>query len=300
MSRLDTIVTALLGAVALLVVAYVGFLFMFMSANHHGGPDGVALVAESVPEDDVATDATVGLTGRESAVAEAAIANGSGLTAGTRLDINGTYVERNGTYYRLEVAEAGQLTRERPVVTFRSTPAHNGDARTAESLPQVDYGPVVEAYRRTSHGESDEAIRHVYRDPADANASVLVSGTVSHVEIDNATFQVRVARETVELDGYRYTAEEVASNESAFVEQVVHDADAALSDSERDPLAAAVERGPFTPTTATNDSQPWETIEPIATLCGLGEDDVMGSLSGRRCYVRFEGQVYRLTLAGPY
>lgn len=107
-------------------------------------------------------------------------------------------------------------------------------------------------------------------------------------------------REAVELDGYRYTAERVASNESAFVEQVVHDADAALSESEREPLAAAVARGPFTPTTATNDSQPWETVEPIATLRGLQEDEVMGSPPGRRCYVRFEGQVYRLTLAGRY
>jgi len=300
MDRVEAIATGLLAATVLLVLAYAGFGFMFMSANDHGGPDGVALVAEPVPEDEVAADATATLTGREGAVAEAAIVNGSGLTAGSRLDIDGAYVERNGTYYRLTVAEAGRLTRQRPVVTFRSTPDYDGGTQTAGSLPQVDYGPVVEAYRRTSHGESDEAIRHVYGDPADANASTLVSGNVSHVRIDNAIFRVRVTQEAVELDGYRYTADQVADTDSAFVEQVVHDAAKTLSDSEREPLAAAVKRGPFTPTTATNDSRPWEAVEPIATLCGLEEDDVMGSLSGQRCYVRFEGQVYRLTLAGPY
>lgn len=289
-----------LGAALLIAIIAVGVVvgagaLLISTAEHTTGPDrAVALTAEQIPVDRVATDATGNYSAAEAAVIRKALEDGHSETAGRQFDIDGTYVAHDDSFYRVNVAEAGQVTRVRYVVTFESVSNVSGPRRDVDTLPSADRDRVVHAYRRSLDDETDQNLTAIYGNPDDANESVLVNGSVTYVTIQETTFRSRVSRQQVTVDSYRYTTTQVARNESAFRDLVVRDADSDLSSAEAEPLEEAIDDGRFTPSRGAEDES-WGAVEPVATLCKTEYPEIRRSDAGVRCYVRYDGGLYRLT-----
>ena len=283
----------LIGVVILLGLLFVGFGLWFGSANQAE----YVLTADRIPEDQVVDHTTANLTTRESNVVEEAFRNRSATTVGTRLAIDGAYVARNQSLYRVDVTKNTTVRRERFVVTF--TPSDESD-RTGEpvlSLPDVDSDKVAHAHRQIQNEDRQTEPRFVYRDRAAANESVLVTGTVQYVRIQNVTLRVNVTRENVSLETYQYSMTQVAANETAAVELLVHHPTEELSEEELRPIAEAVETGEFRSSGRTHESA-WQPLAPVAKLCGIEPKDFVNQVGTADCYVGFEGDIYRLSFDG--
>lgn len=286
--------TLLIAIVAVAVVVVAGML-LISTAEHTTGPDPrVALTAEQIPTDRVVTDATGNYSATEAAVIRKAFEDGHSETAGQRLDIDGAYVTHNDSFYRVDVAEAGRVTRSRYVVTFEPVSNASGTVRDVDTLPSVDRHRAVSAYRRSLSNETDQNLTAIYANPHDADESVLVNGSVTHVTVQETTFRSRVSRREVRLDSYRYTTTRVAHNESAFRNLVIRDAGSAVSAADAEPLQSAIDDGRFTPDRG-DEGERLSAVEPIATLCETEYPEIRRSDSGVQCYVRYDGGLYRLT-----
>ena len=184
------------------------------------------------------------------------------------------------------------------MVFFTPVDGNHTDARPANSLSDTDITNVEHAYRHLETEDRQETSRFVYRDRKTANESVLVGGNVQYVRMRNETFRVNVTRQSVELEIYQYALTRVAANETAAVELLVHDATEELSDEQTRPIAEAVETGEFR-TRGSIFETAWQPLEPIAELCDVEPQDFVNR-DRTACYVRFEGEIYRLVFDGRY
>lgn len=294
-------VAGVLVLVAALVVAggYTYLMLTFGSADH----TQFTLTAEEVPRDRIAENATADLSARQAELVDAAYANGTARTIAETFDLDGAYVERNGTYYRVRADAGPTVTRERPVLTIEQVNDPDGEVVPAEELPSPDEQAFLLAWkawtvRNTDRGSGDPPVRYVYETVPDAGDSVFVpEQEVWYVQRANRTFQVRVRNESVELETTEYRLEQVAANESAFVDALVRNVTGRLSESEAEPLERAIENGTYVSRAhAYADAE--RPIRPVAAALGVGEPHELLYELERVRYVRYEGAYYRVTLAG--
>lgn len=285
--------------VAALAVAggYAYFALTFGSADHAE----FTLSAQRVPADGVAENATVIEDPDAAAVVDRAHRNGTAVTL-ERYDLDGAYVERNGTYFRVDVADA-DLTAERPVVTIERVNETDGRVVAAAELPRADgdaFGRAWRAWmvRNTDRGTGNPPVEGVYRTvPDDADSVFVPEQEVRFVSRENRTFRVRVERRNVTLDADRYELERVAANESAFVDLLVRDASGAWSGDAPPAFERAVENGTYV-SRADTFEEAWRPMEPVAELCGVDADAFATGEGTATCYVRYDGEYYRLGFDG--
>lgn len=254
--------------------------------------------------DRVAETATAALSGPEVRVATRAVEEGSAETVGYTLALDGAYVERNGTYYRLSTDHGSERTVTRHVASFEAANGTDGTAVERASLPDPDRRAVGAAYR--AHGvrgqgycgnRSCPPMEYVYERPRAANASTVVDGGIEYVRFRNVTFRVTVTERNVTGEVHRYTAEPVAANESAFRRAVARDV--SLSGEAADLLEAAVENGSVTVTSREREQARAEALDRILAAAGLPEkSEVLWSAEDPTAIVRYEGAYYRLRLTG--
>lgn len=287
---------------ALVVVGgYTYFALTFGSADH----TQFTLTVEPISEDRIAENATADLTSRAAAVVDTVHRNGSARTVAEQLDIDGAYVERNGTYYRVTVTEGPAVTRERPVVTIEQVDAGGNEVVAASDLPAADRDAFLLTWRawtvQQEEGGDGPPARYVYEIVPDAADSVFVPDQeVRYVQRENRTFRVRVRNESVELDTTEYRLEPVAANESAFVDALVRNVTGRLNDSEAEPLERAIENGTYVSRAGTY-AEAERPIRPVADALGMSDPaDLMYAADdeGYVRYVRYEGRYYRVTLTG--
>ena len=293
---------ALLAVVGVLaLVALVAFASLALT---FGTPAEWTLEAERVPADRVAETVTANLSAREARAATRAVVNGSADTVGYTLPLDGIYVERNGTYYRLSTVPGGERTVTRHVASFEPVNDTRGAAVAYESLADPDrqaVGLVYKAHlvRRTEDcsNRSCPAMEYVYERPWEANESAIVDGGVEYVRYRNVTFRVTVAEREVTTEVSRYTTESVASNESAFRRVVVRNV--SLSGESADLLETAIEDGSVTVTSRDRDETRAEALDRVLSAAGMPEKStVLWSTEEATAVVRYEGSYYWLRLQG--
>ena len=296
------IVYALLAVAGVLVLgSLAGYAFLALG---FGSPAEWTLEAERLPADRVAEAATADLSAREARAATRAIENGSAETVGYTLDLNGSYVERNGTYYRLSTGPGGERTVTRPVASFAAANDTDGTAVAAESLPDPDRKAVALAYRahriRQREGCANRScppMEYVYELPRAAEASAIVGGEVEYVRFRNVTFRTTVRERNVTTQVSRYTAEPVAANESALRRLVVRDL--SLSGEAAALLETAVEDGSVTVTSRDRDEARAAALDRVLSAAGMPErSEVLWRTEAATAIVRYEGSYYRLRLTG--
>ncbi|WP_225317582.1 MULTISPECIES: hypothetical protein [Haloferax] len=165
----------------------------------------------------------------------------------------GIYVEHEGSYYRVE--RTVTATRERTAREVRieydreTSPPFGATVIAFPGLPQSDQKAFLAAYPNEKVGGSDGVhgftvggYPHVY--PDDAESRLISSGTV-WVRYDGAPYRVTVGEtQSVEEETFRYTLDEVADDQPAFVafvrEQFVVSFDG-LPDAEREVFEQALD-----------------------------------------------------------
>lgn len=292
---------ALLVACGLIVAG--GFLFFslaFGSADH----TQFTLTAEAVSRDRIARNATASLSSREAAVVDEAHRNGSARTVAGPLDVDGAYVERNGTYYRVRVESGPDVTRERPVLTIEEATDTGDEVVLPDELPAADERAFLAVWRawnvrNADRGGGEPPVRYVYETVPDPADSVFVpERSVRYVRYENRTFEVHVRYENRSLDTTAYRLEPVAENESAFVEAVVFNASGRLNDSAAEPLDRAVAEGSYV-SRARESEAAARPIRPVAAALGFDDPSAFLFEQDRAVrYVRYEGRFYRVTLSG--
>lgn len=295
------VIVVLVGATA--VGGYAYFLFTFGSADH----TEFTLSAEEVPRDAIADRATANLedpNDERAAVIDSAFENGSARTVAEEYDLNGTYVERNGSYHVVLVSDGPTVNRTRPVLSIERVNETNRDVVPRENLTGPDRRAVGHAHRawlvrNTDQGRGDPPVEYVYRTVPDGADSVFVpEQEVEYVRVENRTFRVSITRRNVSLSTTEYRLERVAAGEEAFVDALVVNATGRLNESAARPLELAIENGTYVSRGDTY-AEAERPIEPVARACGLGDPaDLLydrGELSG---YVRYEGSYYRVSLRG--
>lgn len=299
---------ALIGAVVLLLGLLVGFGGLFQSFG--GGLAAWTLEAERVPADRVAEDLTMNLTGRDAEVATRAVENGAAETAGYALPVeraslerNGPYVERNGTYYRLAVEPGGERSVTRYVASFEVVNDTDEEVLAHGSLPAPDRRAVGAAYKayRVRRDEdcanrSCPPMEYVYERPSAVETSAIVDGETEYVRYRDITFRVTATERAVTGRVYRYTAEPVASSESAFRRAAVRNV--SVSGEAADLLEAAVEDGSITVTSKDRDEARAAALDRVLTAAGMPARSEVRWGASTVEIVRYEGSYYRLRLAG--
>lgn len=291
---------AVLGVATLALVA--GYAYLALSFG--GGPAEWTLEAERVPADRVAGVATADLSAREERVAARVLENGSATTAGYTLDLNGTYVERNGTYYRLSTEFGGERTVTRHVAVFEAVNDTDGPVVARESLPGHDRKAVTLAYRAHRMRQREDCanrscppMEYVYELPWTAEESDIVGGEVEYVRLRNVTFRATVTEREVTTEATRYTADPVASSEPALRRAVVRNL--SLSGESADLLGTAIEDGSVTVTSRDRDEPRAEALDRVLSAAGMPEkSDVLWSTEEATAIVRYEGSYYRLRITG--
>ncbi|WP_255150881.1 hypothetical protein [Halorarius halobius] len=295
---LQVVVLLLVTAAIVGAGAFTYFALTFGSADH----TEFIVTAEEMPRERIAANATASLSDRERAVVDAAHANGSARTAGERLDVEGAYVERNGTYYQVRVADGPDVTRERPVLRIERVDRTAPDAVAAEELPDRDRNAFLLAWKawsvRQEGGRDGPQARYVYETVPDPDESVFApTQEVRYVTRNNETFRVRVRNESVELDTTTYRLERVAANESAFVDELVVTVDG-LNESAADPLERAIANGTYT-SRAGRFEDAARPVRPLLRALEVGEPQAfMYERTEAVRYVRYEGSYYRVTVTG--
>lgn len=295
------IVGALVLVAALLVAGgFAYFAATFGSADH----TQFTLTAEQLPRDRVAENATAYLSPRAAAVVDEARHNGTARIVAKRLDLDGAYVERNGTYYRVRAERGSDVTRQRPVVTIEAVDDPDGDVVPADDLPSADERAFLAAWRawtirNTDRGSGDPPVRYVYETVPDAEDSVFVpTQELRYVQRENRTFRVSVRNESVSLDTTAYRLDRIAESESAFVETLVRNVTGRLNESAAEPLDRAIANGTYV-SRAHEYGDAARPIRPVAEAVGFGDPgDFLYEDSKVVQYVRYEGSYYRLTLTG--
>lgn len=296
-------VVGALVAVGALVVAgsFLYFSLTFGAADH----TQFTLTADRLPRDRIAENATAALSEREAAVVDEAYRNGSARTVAERVDLDGAYVERNGTYYRVHVEHGPDVTRDRPVLTIAQVNESGGEVVPASDLPPPDERAFRLAWRAWSvrnadRGSGDPPVGHVYETVPDPADSVFVPDQeVRYVRHENRTFRVLVRTEHVSLDSTAYRLDPVAGNESAFVDVLVRNVTGRLNDSAAQPLDRAVANGSYV-SRASEYAAAERPIRPVAEAIGVDDPaDLLYDRDGATVrYVRYEGRYYRVTLSG--
>jgi hypothetical protein len=285
------------------IAAALGFTYFaltFGSADH----TQFTLTAGEMPRDYIAENATADLSGRQADLVAEAHHNGTARAVAETYDLNGTYVERNGTYY-VVLADAGPtVTRERPVLTIERVNDTAGEVVTARDLPSADERAFMYAWkawmvRNTDRGQVDRSVRYVYETVPDAADSVFVPDEeVQYVQRENRTFRVRIRNESVDLDTTEYRLEQVAANESAFADTLARNITGLLTESEAAPLDHAIENGTYVSRAGTFDDAA-RPIRPVAAaLRFVAPSEFLYEEREQTRYVRYQGRYYRVTLTG--
>lgn len=195
-SRVAYALLAVLGVAALALVA--GYASLALSFG--GSPAVWTLEAERVPPDRVAEATTANYSSREEHVVARVLENGSAETVGYTLDLNGTYAERNGTYYRLSTEFGGERAVTRHVASFEAVNDTDRTVTDYESLPDPDRRPLGRAYKASVVREREDCanrscppMEYVYDLPWEANESAVGGGEVEYVRFQNVTFRVTVS-----------------------------------------------------------------------------------------------------------
>ena len=280
------------------------FAFTFGSADH----TQFTLTAEEMSRDRIADNATATLSDREAALVTEARRNGSAQTVAERLELDGTYVERDGMYYQVKATSGPTVSRKRPVLTIERVNTTEGETRSVNELPDPDRRAFILAYRAWLDRDTDSergtqpartrSVRYVYETVPDPADSVFVpKQDVRYVREGNRTFRVSVRNESVSLDTTRYQLVRVAENESEFVGTLVRNLTGQLNDSEAEPLDDAIRNGTYASRASQYDAAE-RPIRPVAAALGI-EDTVTytGERKAAR-YVRYEGEYYHVTLSG--
>lgn len=295
------VIVLLAGATA--AGGYGYFLLTFGAADH----TEFTLSAAHVPRDEIAARATTepdDLTDAQAEVVDRALENGSARTVGEEYDLNGTYVQRNGTYYVVVRGDGPTVNQSRPVLSIEQVNETDGEVVPRENLTGQDRRAFDHAHRawlvrNTDQGRGDPPIESVYRTVPDGADSVFVPDQeVEYVRVENRTFRISTSRRYVSLSTTEYRLESIAEGEEAFVDALVVNATGRLNASEARPLERAIENGTYV-SRADTYAEAERPVEPVARACGLGDPaDLMydrGELSG---YVRYEGSYYRVSLSG--
>lgn len=276
---------------------FVYFALTFGSADH----TEFTLTAERVPRDHIAAAATANLSAREREIVAEAARNGSARTVATDLALDGAYVERNGSYYRVRAEPAPAVTRERPVLRIEAVEDPDGEVVPAAELPDPDRDAFMLSWKawtvRQEGGREGPPARYVYETVPEGSVFV-PEQEVRYVAHENRTFRVRVRNESVELDAIDYHLELVARTESAFVDELVVPLDARLNATEAAPLERAIANGTYVSRERTFDAAA-RPIEPIARAFGTAPREFLYEVDGPLVrYARYEGRYYRVTLEG--
>ena len=280
------------------------FAFTFGSADH----TQFTLTAEEMSRDRIADNATATLSDREAALVTEARRNGSAQTVAKRLELDGAYVERDGTYYQVKATSGPTVSHERPVLTIERVNTTEGETRSVDELPAPDRRAFIVAYRAWLDRDTDSArgtqpartqsVRYVYETVPDPADSVFVpKQDVRYIREGDRTFRVYVRNESVSLDTTRYQLVRVAENESEFVDTLVRNLTGQLNDSEAEPLHDAIRNGTYV-SRASQYETAERPIRPVAVALGI-ENTV--TYTGEReavRYVRYEGEYYHVTLSG--
>lgn len=217
--------------------------------------------------------------------------------AGERID-NGTYVRANETYYLLTVTE----TDERRLDGYDFEIEYDSEVTPGDGAHTVAYADLPAADRRafdylhpdrdvsgarSFSGGNDYAYRNA---SAEASSVFLDRGTV-WVEYEGSSYNVTVAVETAvpEYD-YRYTATEVAANESAWLDYAVatHVRNLTLeTGDQRDVVQTAID-GEYHNCTQT----PTGDFGTVVDRLDAEEDGYIGGTE----YVRYDGTYYHVEL----
>lgn len=237
--------------------------------------------------------ATADLDRYERGVATAAARNGTAATVGWRAVANGSYVEANGSFYRVETGRNGTRRVTVPTLAVVETDA-SADLRLAD-LPEVDRRALGLAYRAAQPRERANASvrdpRYAYGYHYGAGDSRLLASNGSVVRAWDRTLRVVAFEATHEADVHEYRTTRVARNESAFRRAVA--TNVTLSTAERNVLESAVEsdyRVPVERVEAGNASG-FTGLLSAAGLPAPEPYDASGS-----AYVRYDGRYYHLEL----
>ena len=275
------------------------FAFTFGSADH----TQFTLTAEEMPRDRIADNATATLSDREAALVTEAHRNGSAQAVAKRLELDETYVERDGMYYQVKATSGPTVSRERPVLTIERVNTTEGEIRSVDELPAPDRRAFIVAYRAWLDRDTDsergtQSVRYVYETVPDPADSVFVpKQDVRYIREGNRTFRVSVRNESVSLDTTRYRLVRVAENESEFIDTLVRNLTGRLNDSEAEPLEDAIRNGTYV-SRASQYGTAKRPIRPVATALGIEEPVTYTDERKAARYVRYEGEYYRVTLSG--
>ena len=213
----------------------------------------------------------------------------------------GIYVEHEGTYYR--VAREQTATRERTAHQVaieydrETTPEDDASVVSLDDLPEADREAFLSAYPdeklgkgSTPRGFSIGGYDYVYPDGADSR---LQDGETVWIRYEGRPLAVTVdGTETVEEVTYRYTLQEVADDEAAFVSFVRDEYVVALdglSAAEREVFEQAIDED-------VNECEPLS--EGFAGLKDRLEDVPEDRrLDDREWPVAYEGDTYEVSFS---
>lgn len=221
---------------------------------------------------------------------------------------DGTYVARDGAYYRVQVETAAE--RERTAHRFHleavSDCGHLYDEAEREAAREsaVAFAALPDADKEAFLFTHEERFRegacfssgyhYVYESADGVEQSVLVADDPTHVEYDGATYRVefRGTRSIVEHD-YRYTANRIADSEAQLHEVLVRDVVIHLRASD----LPTEERDLLDSLTGEDRYQQWKNPIPDrvdASVTRIRRHDAHGEWG--RYFVRYRGDLYRFRI----
>ena len=207
--------------------------------------------------------------------------------------------EYEGRYYALTVDETnrGERTRYGLVVELSpETPTPGGNAVEYETLPVVDreYLDAVVPPESGEDGGRDEHVVQWYSEAEIERSALLPDPEPDAVVYDGERYAIGVDEQTRTVSEYRYEAERVAGNASAYAASVRAEYAftlSGLSDAEREIVAEAVDEGYY-------DGSADDAFSSLARRFreheGLDTDEWGGYF-----LVRYEGTLYLADLQHP-
>lgn len=304
-------------AVGLTLVGFLGFAFMFGAADN----TEVTLEAQPLSAAGVVEDVTYTPPEAHQPIVDRTIANGSSRTVSLDSDpffdaapahqVHGqdaaqsVYVERGGTFYRIDVANTATVETRRQTLELVAVNETGGDVIAFDELPVADRRVVSEAYAYRQRGcdsasqsDRDPPCWRPYSSRA-ANASMLVpTPRTDYVRYENRTFDLVVRERTVDGTAITYRATPVANDSAAFRAQFVTPVDETdLTDGERQLLQVAIDEG-YHIQVHRHDLQqvPRERFNSLLPKLGLPTLDVLsrGHHGSEVGYIEYRGVHYRV------
>lgn len=307
-----------IAALGLLLIGFLGFAFMFGAADN----TQVAFEAQQLSADEVVDDSTYDPTEHQQSFVEHTLRNGTSRHVRLHYDpffdeapahqiherggAEFVYVEQEGTFYRVAVANVSEAETQRQTLELVRVNETSGDVIQYDELPTVDQREVRSAHvlkhKRdcgdTSRTKGTADCWSTYS-TSDANRSILVpSPPADYVRYENQTYELVASERTVEGTAITYQATPVSNDSAAFRSQFVTEVnEGELTEGERELLEQAIGEGYHIQVHRHDFKEvPRERFNSLLPKLGLPSlDSLSGAHHGSSVgYIDYRGAYYRV------